>query len=91
MNIIRTPFVVENGCAIYCPDNYFNDLSVSGEKINGYDRLVLGKKYDDIKNIIVEISKRYKHKIKGFHNSSESEISKLTELKGFKLKGVQSR
>ena len=38
LNICATPFVVENGCAIYCPIDYFKDLKGNYERIDNYYR-----------------------------------------------------
>ena len=91
LNIGENPFVVENGCAIYCPSGYFFTMPELSESKNGYHRIVLGKKYDEIHDIITQISEKYKYNIKGFHNSTQEEISRLTELKGKKLRKALDR
>jgi mannosyl-3-phosphoglycerate phosphatase len=73
------PFVVENGSAIFTPIDYFQGLgnkSLSGD----YDRYTLGKTYLEIETILNSISDKHRYKIRGFHNSSKSEIGTITAL-----------
>jgi mannosyl-3-phosphoglycerate phosphatase family protein len=91
LGISGSPFVVENGSAIYLSENYFPALTGDYERVGNYCRFVLGRKYIEIVNILTEITKKYNHEIKGFHNSSEQEIGKLTNMQGYQLKWAMER
>jgi len=90
LDLTELPFVVENGSAIYTPIGYFKGLrecEISGEN----DRYPLGKKYHDIENILIEISKKHDYNIRGFHNASRDEVEKKTDLSGIELQMALTR
>lgn len=76
---IKEPFIIENGAAIFFPNNYQNfDLSFL-KKHENYYIFQLGIKYKDI----LKFYNRYKKEFKmyGFSDMSEKEISEITSLK----------
>lgn len=76
---LKDPFIVENGGAIYLPSGYFN-LSPGGEVRNGYDVVVLGRRYDEIRNVLIRIREKTGIKAKGFGDMSVKDIAVLTGL-----------
>ena len=79
LGLIGYPFVVENGSAIFTSIGYFQGLGnkdLSGE----YERYTLGKTYHEIETILKSISDKHRYNIRGFHNTSKSEIAELTAL-----------
>ncbi len=73
---INHPFIVEDGSAIYIPKGYFPERT--GEIYKGYERIILGDKYENIIKDIKKIQKRYK--IKGYADLSIEEVAKITGL-----------
>jgi mannosyl-3-phosphoglycerate phosphatase len=84
------PFVVENGSAIYTRTDYF--LSLDGNDVSGdYSRYKLGMTYNEIEQILVKISEKYSYTIRGFHNTTQDEIGKLTSLSENELQRAMNR
>lgn len=75
---ISHPFIVEDGSAIYVPQNYFKRRF--GESFLNYERRILGVKRERILRRIRELEERGL-KMRGFYNMSVDEISKLTGLR----------
>jgi mannosyl-3-phosphoglycerate phosphatase len=73
---INHPFIVENGSAIFIPKNYFGELK--GNLIGDYEVIILGVKAEEINQEIDKLRNNYK--IKGYHNMSAEEISRITGL-----------
>ncbi len=86
VNVIRKelnltdPYIVENGAAIY---------GESLEKVNG--RIILGKKYDFLEEILNLISKEIDYKLIPLNNLTDSEATQLTGLKGNSLNLMRDR
>lgn len=80
---INSPFIIENGSAIYVPKNYFNfDIKDSlpdytiGEK-RGYDVINISQvNYADLVKQLKDIEKENDFKIVGFNDLSAEELSK---------------
>jgi len=90
LGITGLPFVVENGSAIYTSIGYFKGLGyseISGEN----DRYALGRKYQEIEKILIEISEKYHYLIRGFHNATRNEIEQMTGLSGEELQMALTR
>ena len=77
---LTDPFIVENGAAIY---------GESLEKVNG--KIILGKKYEILEEILNNISKEIDYKLIPLNNLSDDEATKLTGLKGNSLKLMRDR
>ncbi len=85
---IREPFIVENGAAIFFPENYKN-FKLDLPRYNGYRVLILGKDYNYIRKFINKVRKEIP--IKGFGDMSVEEIAKLTNLPVEKAKYSKMR
>jgi len=86
VNVIRNelnltdPYIVENGAAIY---------GESLEKVNG--KIILGKKYEILEEILNYISKDIDYKLIPLNNLSDKEATELTGLKGNSLTLMRDR
>ncbi len=79
LDLVGTPFVVENGSAIYSEEGFFK--SINGfESHNDFSRYCLGDTYASLKIVIEKISAEYDYTIRGFHNASVEEIRERTGL-----------
>lgn len=79
LNITGLPFVVENGAAVYTETGYFDKSPdfVTSDGLTGYQ---FGVPFEKLKKQLDEISKKHSYQIKGFHNSTKSEIIDRTGL-----------
>ena len=71
---LNDPYIVENGAAIY---------GESLEKANG--KIILGKKYETLEEILDFISKEIDYKLVPLNNLTDQEATELTGLKGNSL------
>jgi len=85
---IEEPFIVENGAAVFFPENYRN-FKLDLPKYNSYRVLILGKNYSYIRQFINQV--RIEIPIKGFGDMSVEEISQLTDLPVEKAKYSKMR
>ncbi len=74
---INEPFIVENGAAVFFPENYRN-FRLDLPKYNSYRTLILGRDYSYIRQFINKVKKEIP--IRGFGDMSIEEIAKLTDL-----------
>ncbi|WP_461866101.1 mannosyl-3-phosphoglycerate phosphatase [Thermococcus sp.] len=74
---IRGPFIVENGSAIYIPEDYF-PFEIQGLKRESYYVLEFGERYQRIRNILDSISRKFG--LKYYGNSTLKEIMAFTGL-----------
>ena len=77
---LTDPYIVENGAAIY---------GESLQKVNG--KIILGKKYEILEEILNLISKEIDYKLIPLNNLSDSEATELTGLKGNSLTLMRDR
>ncbi len=77
---LTDPYIVENGAAIY---------GESLQKVNG--KIILGKKYEILEEILTLISKEINYKLIPLNNLADSEATKLTGLKGNSLTLMRDR
>ena len=77
---LTDPYIVENGAAIY---------GESLEKVNG--KIILGKKYEYLEEILNFISKEIDYKLIPLNNLNDEEATKLTGLKGHSLNLMRDR
>lgn len=75
----KHPFISENGGGIFIPKRYFG-FTIEGEFRNGYRIITLGKPYNDIRKVFLEIRERLVIKAKGFGDMDAKEISVLAGL-----------
>ncbi len=74
---IRSPFIVENGSAIYVPEDYF-PFEISAPRRKSYYVLEFGERYHKIKSILEGISEEFG--LKYYGNSTIKEIMSFTGL-----------
>ena len=77
---LKDPYIVENGAAIY---------GESLEKVNG--KIILGKKYETLEEILNNISKEIDYKLIPLNNLSDHKATELTGLKGNSLNLMRDR
>jgi len=77
---LTDPYIVENGAAIY---------GESLEKVNG--KIILGKKYKTLEEILNFISKEIDYKLIPLNNLTDHEATELTGLKGNSLNLMRDR
>ena len=77
---LADPYIVENGAAIY---------GESLKKVNG--KIILGKKYETLEEILNKISKDIDYKLIPLNNLSDLEATELTGLKGNSLNLMRDR
>tara|TARA_Y100001970_G_scaffold288149_1_gene414667 strand:- start:41375 stop:42181 length:807 start_codon:yes stop_codon:yes gene_type:complete len=77
---LKDPYIVENGAAIY------------GENLNGHKwEIILGEKYKSLEEILSNLSKDVRYKLKPLNNLSDIEAFELTGLKGNSLSLMRDR
>ena len=77
---LTDPYIVENGAAIY---------GESLKKVNG--KIILGKKYETLEEILNTISKQIDYKLIPLNNLTDQEATELTGLKGNSLTLMRDR
>jgi len=70
------PFISENGGAIFLPKDYFKKISLGLKKKGGYLVKELGTPYQILRKKLLEITKKFSQKVKGFGDMSVREIQK---------------
>lgn len=73
------PFISENGGGIFISEEYFGFV-IEGELRNGYKIITLGRPYNEIRKVFLEIRERLVIKAKGFGDMNAKEISILASL-----------
>ena len=76
---LRGPFIVENGGAVFIPDGYF-DFAAEEEAADGYQTVVLGKRYSDIRSAFLKIIRDTGIAARGFGDMSVEEVAVLAGL-----------
>ncbi|MGB6338223.1 MAG: HAD-IIB family hydrolase [Candidatus Aminicenantaceae bacterium] len=81
------PFIVENGGAIFVPEDYFSqeseltiEFTKKDEKDAEYQIIELGTPYVRLREALSQIQAQYPGKIKGFGDLSIEEVAKLCEF-----------
>ena len=77
---LSDPYIVENGAAIY---------GESLKKVNG--KIILGKKYEDLEEILNFISREISYQLIPLNNLSDQEATQLTGLTGNSLNLMRDR
>jgi mannosyl-3-phosphoglycerate phosphatase len=80
-----SPFIVENGGAIYLPPEQFEQFNrlkplKQHEHVDGYSALELGASYDRIRQVFKEMKKEFHDKLTGFGDMSVGEVSRYLNL-----------
>ena len=71
---LRGPFIVENGGAVFIPEGYF-DFATGEEAADGYQTVVLGKRYSDIRSAFLKIIRDTGIAARGFGDMSVEEVA----------------
>jgi len=81
------PFIVENGGAIFIPEDYFPqesertiEFTQKGKKSAEYQIIEMGTPYAHLREALSQIQALYPGKIKGFGDLSVEEVARLCEL-----------
>jgi len=81
------PFIVENGGAVFIPEDYFSqDLEISGgstqkgKKNAEYQIIELGTPYARLREVLSQIQDQFPGKIKGFGDLPVAVVAELCEL-----------
>lgn len=77
---IKEPFIVENGGAIFIPENYFTFPFDFHKVTRGYTVIELGTPYKQIREMLKRIETETSIIIKGFGDMSAEEIAKDSGL-----------
>lgn len=77
---LQHPFIVENGSALFIPQNYFAELPNNLHHENPYLIQVLGKSYTEILSFFKTIKKKFSVSARGFHEMCLTEIGQHTGL-----------
>ncbi|WP_457642724.1 HAD-IIB family hydrolase [Persephonella sp.] len=75
---IDEPFIIENGAAVFFPENYRNFNLAYLPQTDRYRVIILGERYEKIRQFVEKVKDRYK--IKGFGDMTVEEIAQLTDL-----------
>jgi mannosyl-3-phosphoglycerate phosphatase len=75
VGFLGRPMIVENGSAIITPSEV----------------TVLGKPYAEIRQFVEQVARKYRRKIRGFHNAGDDEITARTGLTGERLRRSRHR
>jgi mannosyl-3-phosphoglycerate phosphatase len=78
--VINTPFIIENGAAVYIPINYFQQQPNGTHIDNGYWVKPFCESKDHWINLLAEKAIDYKANFKGFSEMDVSEVAELTGL-----------
>ena len=71
------PFITENGGGIFIPQGYF---SAPADPVNGYQRIILGMPYAEIRRHFVALRERLGASVRGFADMTAEEVAELTGL-----------
>jgi mannosyl-3-phosphoglycerate phosphatase len=74
------PFIVENGAALFIPQNYFPLQPQRAKQRDGYDVIEFGTRYSDLVVALRTASKVSGCEVLGFHDMTVAEISRRTLL-----------
>ncbi len=77
---INDPFIVENGGAIFIPENYFSSTFEHHKITPGYIVIELGTPYEQIREALKRIETETGTTIKGFGDMSVEEVAKDSGL-----------
>lgn len=78
---LADPFIAENGGAVFIPAGYFS-FAAGEEAEDGYQPVVLGKRYSDIRGALRRVAGGTGIKVRGFGDMSAEEVASVA---GFSL------
>ncbi len=73
------PFVSENGGGVFIPEDYFS-FPVEGELKDGFRVVTIGKPYNKVRKVLLEIKEKYPFHINGFGDMTTEEVAKVTGM-----------
>ncbi len=88
---IREPMIVENGSAIFIPQNYFSKPFQSRPARDGYDVIESGDSAERIKNLISDARGQTGARLKSFGEMSLAELCRVTDLRHEEALRAQER
>ncbi len=77
---ISDPFIVENGGAIFIPEDYFSFTFDYQKRRNGYKVIELGIPYNEVRKKLKKVEKELGVEIKGFGDLSGEEVAQSSGL-----------
>ncbi len=73
------PFIAENGGGIFIPKGYFS-VRVEAEQFDGYQLILLGMPYAEIRKRFVRLRDQFGIRVRGFADMTVEEVAELTGL-----------
>jgi len=75
----KHPFISENGGGIFIPHDYFT-AAVTSEEVDGYQVIVLGTPYQEVRQQFIALRERLGIAVRGFGDMTADEVAALTGL-----------
>ncbi len=69
----------ENGGGVFIPEDYFS-FPVEGELKDGFRVVTIGKPYNKVRKVLLEIKEKYPFHINGFGDMTTEEVAKVTGM-----------
>jgi len=88
---IKDPFIVENGSAIFIPDNYFQTNYEFSRHTIGYNIIELGVSYEVIREKLTSVKHQTHSEIMGFGDMTIDELAKDAGLPLYLAKLAKNR
>jgi mannosyl-3-phosphoglycerate phosphatase len=88
---VKDPFIVENGSAIFIPDNYFHADYTFSRLETGYKIIELGISYEAVRKKLFAVKVQTKSAIVGFRDMTIEELAKDTGLPLYLAKLAKKR
>lgn len=76
----RHPFIAENGAAVFIPAGYFPFAVKGSERLDGYEAVILGTPYVEVRKALEEVRRETGIKAKGFGDLTDEEVARLTGI-----------
>ncbi len=74
------PFIVENGGAVYVPRDYFHFPLKAGRQRDAYEVIEFGSPYEELVEVLREVSAVSRCRVRGFHDMSAAEVGERCGL-----------
>ncbi|MBA6409794.1 HAD-IIB family hydrolase [Pseudoalteromonas sp. 5Ae-yellow] len=88
---IQQPFIVENGAAVFIPEDYFELKPIGCKKVGAYWCYAMAKPLSSLLNDLNTLKADYKAHYKLFSDLSSEQISELTGLDDAQARRAQTR
>jgi D-glycerate 3-kinase len=88
---IQQPFIVENGAAVFIPQNYFELKPIGCKEVGGYWCYALASPLSSLLSDLDSLDAQYKEHYKLFSELSSEQISELTGLNNAQARRAQTR